>query len=327
MRPWAAFSPLSVSQMPPSGSGTRLPASVRVLTAAFPRPLPSPGHLLLGPHASLSPAPYAMESSWSPWPSLDCALSLAPLPKRQGLLAPAFPADRFPHPEEGGEVSSCCRGQCQHMASSSFPLVSWKSQVAGWCPLFSPAGPALVLVHMLSRVRFLVTPRTVARHAPLSVGFFRQEYYSGLPFPPAGDLPDSGVEPASLASPALAGSFFTTSTTCEALWIIHGSSLVWGSASWLPLIPCQHGLPAPPPLCITSDATSAPLITTPRCSLSSDGSATPQMSLLRTAPPWKKETWNSLLWQQSSFCTLPPCTIAYSQLAEIGSLYSLGILL
>ena len=40
--------------------------------------------------------------------------------------------------------------------------------------------------------------------------FSRQEYWSRLPFPPPGDLPDPGIEPASLASPALAGSFFTT---------------------------------------------------------------------------------------------------------------------
>ena len=45
--------------------------------------------------------------------------------------------------------------------------------------------------------------------APLSTGFFRQEYWSGLPFPSPGDLPDPGIEPKSPASPALAGGFFT----------------------------------------------------------------------------------------------------------------------
>ena len=48
-----------------------------------------------------------------------------------------------------------------------------------------------------------VTPGTVARQAPLSMEFFRQEYWSGLPFPSAGDLPNPGIEPTSLASPAL----------------------------------------------------------------------------------------------------------------------------
>ena len=50
-----------------------------------------------------------------------------------------------------------------------------------------------------------VTPRAVARHAPLSMGFPRQEYWSGLLFPSLGDLPDPGIE---LMFPALAGGFF-----------------------------------------------------------------------------------------------------------------------
>ena len=56
----------------------------------------------------------------------------------------------------------------------------------------------------------LVTPWTVYCHAPLSMESSRQEYWSGLPFPTLGDLSDSGIEPASLMSPALAGRFFTT---------------------------------------------------------------------------------------------------------------------
>ena len=46
-------------------------------------------------------------------------------------------------------------------------------------------------------------------------GFSRQEYWSGLPCPPSGDLPNSGIKPPSLTSPALADGFFTTSGTCE----------------------------------------------------------------------------------------------------------------
>ena len=53
--------------------------------------------------------------------------------------------------------------------------------------------------------------------APQSMGFSRQEYWSGLPCPPPGDLPHPGIEPTSLMSPALAGRFFTTSATWEAL--------------------------------------------------------------------------------------------------------------
>ena len=54
---------------------------------------------------------------------------------------------------------------------------------------------------------------TAPRQAPLSMGFSRQEYWSGLPLSSPGDLPDPGVELASLVSPGLAGGFFTTITT------------------------------------------------------------------------------------------------------------------
>ena len=57
-----------------------------------------------------------------------------------------------------------------------------------------------VCVKSLSRVRVFETPWTVVRQAPLSMGFSRQEYWSGLPFPSPGDLPNPGIEP---GSPAL----------------------------------------------------------------------------------------------------------------------------
>ena len=62
---------------------------------------------------------------------------------------------------------------------------------------------------VLSNVRLFVTPWTVEHPAPLSMGFPRQEYWSGVPFPSPEDLPDPGMEPTSLASPALTGGFFT----------------------------------------------------------------------------------------------------------------------
>ena len=70
-----------------------------------------------------------------------------------------------------------------------------------------------------SCVWLFATLWTVARQAPLSMGFSRQDYCSGLPFPSPGDLPNPGIEPTSLLSPALAGGFFTTSATWEALFI------------------------------------------------------------------------------------------------------------
>ena len=68
----------------------------------------------------------------------------------------------------------------------------------------------------LSRVR-LCGSWTVAQQAPPSVGFSKQDYYSELPFPTPGDLPDPGIEPTSLVSPALAGGFFTIRPTWEAI--------------------------------------------------------------------------------------------------------------
>ena len=67
---------------------------------------------------------------------------------------------------------------------------------------------------MLGHVQHFVTPWTVAHQVPLSMGLSEKEYWSGLPFPPPGDLPDPGIEP---VSPALAGSFFITepSLKCE----------------------------------------------------------------------------------------------------------------
>ena len=62
----------------------------------------------------------------------------------------------------------------------------------------------------------LATPWTVACQDPLSMGFSRLEYWSWLPFPSSGNLPDPGIEPASFMSPALASVFFTTSATWEA---------------------------------------------------------------------------------------------------------------
>ena len=70
---------------------------------------------------------------------------------------------------------------------------------------------------MLSSVQLFATPWTIAHQGPLSMEFSRQEYWSRLPFPPLGDLLDLEIKPASLASPALAGRFFTTCTTWEAL--------------------------------------------------------------------------------------------------------------
>ena len=78
-----------------------------------------------------------------------------------------------------------------------------------------------VCARALSRVWFLAIPWTVAHQAPLSVGFPRQEYWTGLPFPPPVELLEAGIEPASSVPPVLAGGFFTTGTVWKALSCHH----------------------------------------------------------------------------------------------------------
>ena len=78
---------------------------------------------------------------------------------------------------------------------------------------------ACIHVRMLSHfshVQLFETLWTVAHQGPLSMGFSRQEYWSGLPCPAPGDLPDPGIEPMSLTSPVFADRVFTTNTTGEA---------------------------------------------------------------------------------------------------------------
>ena len=101
------------------------------------------------------------------------------------------------------------------LAPASGPTEKPHWQKAKGSLLHPAVKTASCVLSVFTRVRLLVTPWTVAHQAPLSMGFSRQEYWSGLPCPPPGDLPDPGIEPVSLTSPALAG-FFTASATWEA---------------------------------------------------------------------------------------------------------------
>ena len=74
----------------------------------------------------------------------------------------------------------------------------------------------IVCAHSLICVQLFATPWTISHQAPLSMGFPRQEYWNGLPFPTRGNLPGPGIEPIYLASPALAGIFLTISANWEA---------------------------------------------------------------------------------------------------------------
>ena len=91
------------------------------------------------------------------------------------------------------------------------------------------------------------TPWTTAQQAPLSVEFFMQEYWSGLPCPPPGDLPNPGIKPVSPASPALAGGFFTTSTTCLTLCNAMDHGLPGFSVHGILQTRILGGLPFPSP--------------------------------------------------------------------------------
>ena len=72
------------------------------------------------------------------------------------------------------------------------------------------------MLNCFSHVQLIATLWTVALQPPLSTGFCRQGYWSGLPCPPPGDLPNPGTKPTSLTFPAMAGVFFTTRATWEA---------------------------------------------------------------------------------------------------------------
>ena len=95
--------------------------------------------------------------------------------------------------------------------------------------------PSLITITNISLCKvtcawLFVTPRTVARQAPLSVGFSRREYWSGLLRLPPGRLPDPGIEPVSLTSPVLPGRFLTPSAICKAQHQREGFPNAWYQA-------------------------------------------------------------------------------------------------
>ena len=91
--------------------------------------------------------------------------------------------------------------------------------------------PSYVLSYF-SHVWPFATPWTTTHQAPLSMIFSRQEYWSGLPFPSPRDLPNPGMEPASLKSLALTGRFFTTSATWKAWVRIQASFILKRERVW-----------------------------------------------------------------------------------------------
>ena len=107
-------------------------------------------------------------------------------------------------PTPGVHSDSHPRQWCQPAISSS--VVPFSS-----CPQSLPASESFPMSQLcFSSVQFFVTLWTIAVQAPLFMRFSRQEYWRELPCPPPQDLPDPGIKPTSLASPALTGKFFTT---------------------------------------------------------------------------------------------------------------------
>ena len=110
--------------------------------------------------------------------------------------------------------------------------------------MVSPAKPTRNQKHAgvlsyFSRVRLFATLWSVAHKAPLSLEHSKQEYLSGLPCPPPGDLPNPGIESVSLASPTLAGGFFTTILTWEAQEPEEGWEVRWNLGDKVePLLLC-----------------------------------------------------------------------------------------
>ena len=94
-------------------------------------------------------------------------------------------------------------------------------------------------VCMLSHVWLFEIPMDYAPQAPPSMEFSRQEYLNGLSYPSSEDLAKAGIEPTSLVSPALAGQFFTTDPTWEALPQVFSYSI--GQSRWLSSRGIRHG--------------------------------------------------------------------------------------
>ena len=153
-----------------------------------------------------------------PWHVLSTSLTrtLNGGPRRQ-------PLDPQPPPlETRCHYGHCCYPltvDCAGLISRSWQsdLVCYFPRSSLWALLYSGSLGKCVCVCVCVCVpgyaQLFATPWTVAHQAPLFMEFSKQEYWNGLPFPPLGDLPHPGIKPTSLASPALAGGFFTTSAT------------------------------------------------------------------------------------------------------------------
>ena len=135
-------------------------------------------------------------------------LSSALVPQKVMVLE----SKSFPYTQSILPFSLSSRTHAQTL--KTFPILKW-SLLHKFPKVSSNYTCCSAVLSCFSCVQLFETWWTVARQAPLSMGFSRQEYLSGLPGTPLGDLPDPGIELMSPMSPALTGRFFTTSATWE----------------------------------------------------------------------------------------------------------------
>ena len=179
---------------------------------APPTPWPAPTHLEAG-QPGMSPG--FMDKSWNPGWSRPKKPDNSLTSAAPGLVATRVQGDQNSLHRES-ELFNC----------SMLVLVLGWDRSAHWAtgsgrvnetpqgPRATPGIMSFVLcAKSLGGVQLFTTPWAVTHQAPLSMEFPRQEYWSGFSCPPPGDLPDPGIKPESLMSPALAGGFFTINTT------------------------------------------------------------------------------------------------------------------
>ena len=155
-------------------------------------------------------------SSKCPWrtPALAVHMAIIGLPLRGSPgCCDVCVRVSYRHKRKNGEwAASCTSGQGQPLSPASL----WLWWAASVC----------VLIHC-SRVQLFATLWAVSHQAPFSMGILQARTLERVAMPPPGDPPDPGIEPTSLMSTVLAGGFFTTSTTGDALRWAESSPKIW----------------------------------------------------------------------------------------------------
>ena len=141
---------------------------------------------------------HSLSGSLIKWQSPPANLWSVPLLRNVYQIEPLLLVGPCPSPQVPRETSQMVRHSVPRAFTSLYLLTKLYEAVTE--PVLHSQR---VCAQSLSRARFFAPFWTVAHQAPLSMGFSRQEYWSGLPFPSPGDPPNLGTEPVSLVSPAL----------------------------------------------------------------------------------------------------------------------------